>query len=379
MNISIIILNYNVKYFTEACLQSVLRAVGDTETEIMVVDNHSTDGSSAYFKGRYSKVTFLWLDQNYGFGKAYNKAVAQAKGKYLLFLNPDTLISDDLLTQFQNFAAQHSGFGIVGGRMIDGTGHFLPESKRGIPTPLVAFSKLTQLYKIFNFKPFNAYYASYLDQNQAGTVPILTGALMFMLKANFEAIGGFDERFFMYGEDIDLSYRMLQSGRKNYYLPTAKIIHFKGESSHKNSAYYRHFLETTFQFYRKHFRYFPPLEFLMRQFFKIWLSFRLKQYKLGAKTIDYQASYFIGKDENYKILQSKFSNLQAIKQTTEIGLKPAKLIFDTDALAFSDIIEMMARSKNQGVSFRFYFPSQQMLIGSDYKDALGKVVLIDGF
>ena len=377
MNISIIILNYNVKYFTDACLQSVLRAVKDTDTEIIVVDNHSTDGSSAYFKGRYPQVTFLWLDQNYGFGKAYNKAVAQAKGEYLLFLNPDTLISDDLLTQFKNFAVQHSDFGIIGGQMIDGTGHFLPESKRGIPTPLVAFNKLTQLYKILNFKPFNAYYASHISQNQTGVVPILTGALMFMRKANFEAIGGFDERFFMYGEDIDLSYRMLQSGRKNYYLPTAQIIHFKGESSHKNPAYYRHFLETTFQFYRKHFRHFPPLEFLMRQFFKIWLSLRLKRHKAEHKSIVFQVSYFIGKPDNYKILQSRFSNLQAIKQVTEIRLKPARLIFDADALTFSEIIEMMTTLKDQGISFRFYFPSQQMLVGSDYKDALGKVVLID--
>ncbi len=377
MNISIIILNYNVKYFTDACLQSVLRAVKDTDTEIIVVDNHSTDGSSAYFKGRYPQVTFLWLDQNYGFGKAYNKAVAQAKGEYLLFLNPDTLISDDLLTQFKNFAVQHSDFGIIGGQMIDGTGHFLPESKRGIPTPLVAFNKLTQLYKILNFKPFNAYYASHISQNQTGVVPILTGALMFMRKANFEAIGGFDERFFMYGEDIDLSYRMLQSGRKNYYLPTAQIIHFKGESSHKNPAYYRHFLETTFQFYRKHFRYFPPLEFLMRQFFKIWLSLRLKRHKAEHKSIVFQMSYFIGKPDNYKILQSRFSNLQAIKQVTEIRLKSARLIFDADALTFSEIIEMMTTLKDQGISFRFYFPSQQMLVGSDYKDALGKVVLID--
>ena len=377
MNISIIILNYNVKYFTDACLQSVLRAVKDTDTEIIVVDNHSTDGSSAYFKGRYPQVTFLWLDQNYGFGKAYNKAVAQAKGEYLLFLNPDTLISDDLLTQFKNFAVQHSDFGIIGGQMIDGTGHFLPESKRGIPTPLVAFSKLTQLYKILNFKPFNAYYASHISQNQTGVVPILTGALMFMRKANFEAIGGFDERFFMYGEDIDLSYRMLQSGRKNYYLPTAQIIHFKGESSHKDPAYYRHFLETTFQFYRKHFRYFPPLEFLMRQFFKIWLSLRLKRHKAEHKSIVFQMSYFIGKPDNYKILQSRFSNLQAIKQVTEIRLKSARLIFDADALTFSEIIEMMMTLKDQGISFRFYFPSQQMLVGSDYKDALGKVVLID--
>ncbi len=376
MKISVIILNYNVKYFTEASLLSVLKALQDDDVEIIVADNNSTDESKAYFQGRYAGVRFLWFEQNHGFGKAYNKAVAQAKGEYLLFLNPDTLVSDDILQAFKNFAETHKDFGVVGGKMIDGTGNFLPESKRGIPTPIVAFSKLIKLYKILNFKPFNSYYASHLHENKTGEVPVLTGALMFIKKQVFEAVGGFDEKFFMYGEDIDLSYRILQAGYQNYYLPTAKIIHFKGESSQKDAGYYRHFLETTFQFYRKHFRSFLPLEFLMKQFFKLWLKLRLKKSKIVVKNLDYQRFYFIGKTKNYDDLQSRFSSLKRINTPEDITDKPALLIFDTDTLDFSSIIGIMEQYKNQDIGFRFYFSAGKMLIGSDAKDALGKVVLL---
>ncbi len=378
MNISIIILNYNVKHFTDACLQSVLKAVKkDDNIEIIVADNHSTDGSRDYFQERYPEVTFLWFDKNHGFGKAYNKAVKQAQGAYLLFLNPDTLVSDDLLSQLKNFADKHNDFGIIGGKMIDGTGNFLPESKRGIPTPLVAFSKLTKLHKMLNFKPFNVYYAPHINENKSGKVPVLTGALMFVKKNVFEAVGGFDEQFFMYGEDIDLSYRILQKGYQNYYLPTAKIIHFKGESSRKDANYYKHFLDTTFQFYRKHFRSFSPLEFLMRQFFKLWLSLRLKKSHFINKPVDFQGFYFIGDKKNYSILKTCFTDLKKIDNSSQIALKPAMLIFDTGSLNFSNIINLMETYKNQGIYYRFYFPHNQMLLGSDYKDALGEVKLVE--
>ena len=378
MKVSIIILNYNVKHFTDACLQSVIKAVkNDDNAEVILADNHSTDGSHDYFKERYLNVKFIWFDKNHGFGKAYNKAVAQAKGDYLLFLNPDTLVSDDLLNQFKKFAKKHDDFGIIGGKMLDGTGNFLPESKRGIPTPLVAFSKLTKLYKILNFKPFNAYYATHLDENESGKIPVLTGALMFIKKSVFESVGGFDEQFFMYGEDIDLSYRILQSGYQNYYLPAAKIIHFKGESSHKDANYYRHFLDTTFQFYRKHFRQFPPLEFLMRQFFKLWLSLRLTKSTISSKPVDFQGFYFIGDKEPYSILKNNFADLKNIKYPSQIAQKPAMLIFDTGSIKFSNIINLMETYKNQGIYFRFYFPETQMLLGSDYKDALGEVSLVE--
>jgi len=373
MTYSIIILNYKVKYFTDACLQSVIKAVAGKDAEIIVTDNNSTDGSKIYLKDKYTDVKFLWFDKNYGFGKAYNKAVKHAKGKYLLFLNPDTLVSEDILEQFKNFADKNPGFGIIGGKMIDGTGNFLPESKRGIPTPIVAFSKLTKLYKIFNFNPFNRYYALHLKEDETGEVSVLTGALMFLSKETFETVGGFDEQYFMYGEDIDLSYTILKSGKKNYYLPTAKIIHFKGESSRQNASYFQNFLNTTFQFYRKHFRSFPPLEFLMRLFFKMWLYLRIKRTQTGTKNINFKAFYFVGSETNFNKLKSKFSDLKHIKSHENIQQKPAMLIFDTSNIPFSEIIDKMIKLKNTGLYFRFYFPERKMLIGSDTKDNLGKV------
>ncbi len=376
MKYSVIILNYNVKAFTDACLQSVLQATKNRQdVEIILADNHSTDGSQAYFENLYSKVKFIWFDRNHGFGKAYNLAVKQAAGEYLLFLNPDTLVPENILEAFENFTKIHPDFGIAGGKMIDGTGHFLPESKRGIPMPIVAFSKLTQLYKILNFKPFNNYYANHLKENEAGKTAVLTGALMFLKKDTFESVGGFDEQFFMYGEDIDLSYRILQSGKTNYYWPEAKIIHFKGESSQKDSRYFQNFLETTFQFYRKHFRSFPVMEFLMKQFFKLWLRLRVSKPKPTSLS-NIAQTYFWGQAEYLEKIHLKYPQAKLIKSTQEIIQKPALLIFDTSQLSFSEIIKIMEKLRNQPIRFRFYFPQRQMIIGSDYKDALGKVEFI---
>jgi len=197
-------------------------------------------------------------------------------------------VSENLLDEFQKFADAHQEFGITGGKMIDGTGHFLPESKRGIPTPIVAFSKLTKLYKIFNFKPFNQYYATHLSENETGKVPILTGALMFMRKDTYEQAGGFDEHYFMYGEDIDLSYTVWKSGKKNYYLHTAKIIHFKGESSKQDARYFHNFLNTTFQFYPNIFTVFL-LWNGHETFFKLWFETYGIKKKPETKTLDHQA------------------------------------------------------------------------------------------
>ncbi len=376
MKLSVIILNYNVKYFTDACLQTVLKAVGNRkDIEIIVADNHSTDGSKAYLEALYPDIRFLWFDQNHGFGKAYNKAVKQAKGNYLLFLNPDTLVSDTIIDEFETFARQHPGFGITGGKMIDGTGRFLPESKRGIPTPIVAFSKLTQLYKILNFKPFNSYYTIHLSENQTGKTDILTGALMFMKKDTFEKVGGFDEQFFMYGEDIDLSYRIKQLKKDNYYWPKAKIIHFKGESSRKDNRYFQNFLETTFQFYRKHFRSFPALEVLMKSFFKIWLKLKKTTPQVPERQ-HWHDVYFWGDQQYFKIIKQRYPKAQLFDHKNAINRQSMLLIFDMNTLPVSQIIATMESLKNKPINFRFYFPQRKMLLGSDHKDTLGKVVFL---
>ncbi len=374
MKFSVVILNYNVKYFLDACLQSVRIAVAGKDAEIIVADNHSTDGSKTYFEDKYTDVKFLWFQENLGFAKAYNRAVQSAKGEYLLILNPDTLVAENILDVFENFADSHPDFGIIGGKMIDGTGHFLPESKRGIPTPIVAFSKLTKLYKLLNFKPFNKYYALHLDENQTGKADILTGALMFVKKQTYLDVGGFDEQYFMYGEDIDLSYTVLQTGKKNYYLSQAKIIHFKGESTAKDDAYYKRFFDTTFQFYKKHFRSFPVQEFLMKSIFKLWLKTKIIKATKPQFQKHFAHTYtIVGTESN-----NEAKNTIPISKTFKINdiEHNSLLIFDVDTLNFSDIINIMENHRDKHLYYRFRYNQSGFIIGSDTKDQLGNVEML---
>ncbi len=373
MRYSIIILNYNVKYFVDACLQTILKATHNKSVEIIVADNNSTDGSKAYLESKYSSIKFLWFPENSGFAKAYNQAVKVAQGTYVLLLNPDTLISEDLLEQLDNFISSHPDFGIIGGQMIDGTGHFLPESKRAIPTAIAVLSKLLGLYKKLNFYPFTAYYATHIHHNQTAKVDILTGAFMCLNKKVFLELNGFDEQFFMYGEDVDLSYRVLKSGRPNYYLSSAKIIHFKGESAGKSPDYYQNFYQSTLQFYRKHFQVRPWAEFVAGKLLKVWLWFRKQQKtsKLSRPVFEY--IYFLGNEKEYRKIKEKYPSAHQISKFSAIDQFPALLIFDTETYKMSTIISWMVQLKNKPVFFRFYFPKSNIIIGSDSKDQLGKV------
>jgi len=371
MKLSIIILNYNVKYFLDACIQSVQKAIVNYDAEIIVADNASTDGSKKYFEGKHTNVKFLWFDKNDGFAKGNNLAVKQAKGDYLLILNPDTLVSENIFDELFNFIKDKKNFGIIGGKMIDGTGNFLPESKRGIPSPIVAFSKLTKLYRLLNFKPFNNYYHQSLKANESGKAPILTGAFMFIKKSVYDAVGGFDERYFMFGEDIDLSYTILKSGRNNYYLPSAKIIHFKGESTQKDEKYIKRFVDTTFQFQQKHFRTFLPQKFLMQFFFKIWMKIRVKKAENNLINTSNYTIYFVGTETNFIQIKECISSVTLLDSFDKIP-SMSILIFDTTTYSFATIIATMESLKNQDIHFRFYFPKSNIMIGSDTKDNLGK-------
>ena len=374
MQLSVIILNYNVKYFLDACIQSVQKAINAYDAEIIVADNASTDGSKTYFSGKYPDVKFLWFNSNDGFAKGNNLAVQQARGKYLLILNPDTLLAENAFDELFSFIKDKENFGIVGGKMIDGTAAFLPESKRGIPTPIAAFSKLTKLYKLLNFSPFNNYYQAKLKANESGKTPILTGAFMFIKKSVYDEVGGFDERYFMFGEDIDLSYTIQKSGRDNYYLPTAKIIHFKGESTQKDEKYIRRFVDTTFQFQEKHFRTFLPQKFLMQFFFKLWMKMRVKKAQNKQIDLSNKKICFVGNAQNFNKIKTQFSNAQLLG-TMPDSIANSVLIFDTSAYGFKEIIDKMESLHNKQNHFRFYFPESQIILGSDAKDKLGEVLI----
>jgi len=239
MELSVIIVNYNVPFFLEQCLASVERAMKNVHGEIIVIDNCSTDRSMPYLIPRFPGVRFVQNAQNLGFGKANNLGIQLSKGEYVLFLNPDTLVPEDCLRKCVDFMKSHPDAGGLGVRMIDGSGKFLKESKRGFPSPTTSLYKLCGLTSIFPQSPkYARYYLGHIPEFQTSEVDVLAGACMMVSRKVLEITGNFDPAFFMYGEDIDLSYRIQKAGYKNYYFPETTIVHFKGESTKKSSLNY---------------------------------------------------------------------------------------------------------------------------------------------
>ena len=239
MKLSVVIVNYNVEYFLEQCLHSVRRAMQDIEGEVYVVDNNSVDGSLKMLAQKFPEVKVIANKENVGFSRANNQAIRDATGEYVLLLNPDTVVEDDTFTKCIAFMDSHPDAGGLGVKMVDGKGQFLPESKRGLPTPMTAFYKMFGFTRLFpHSKRFARYYMGHLPEDETNEVEILAGAFMLMRRETLDEVGLLDETFFMYGEDIDLSYRITQGGYKNYYFPETRIIHYKGESTKKTSVNY---------------------------------------------------------------------------------------------------------------------------------------------
>jgi GT2 family glycosyltransferase len=255
MKLSVIIVNYNVKYFLEQCLLSVRKAIKGIEAEVFVVDNNSVDNSVQMLIERFPEIKLIANKENLGFSKANNQGIAQSDGEYVLLLNPDTIVEEDTFTKILLFMDTHPDAGGLGVKMVDGKGKFLPESKRGLPTPAVAFYKIFGLSRLFpRSKRFGRYHLGYLDKDMIHQVEILSGAFMLLRKEALDKTGLLDETFFMYGEDIDLSYRILQAGYNNYYFPLARIIHYKGESTKKSTVnYVKVFYHAMIIFANKHF------------------------------------------------------------------------------------------------------------------------------
>jgi len=255
MKLSVIIVNYNVEFFLEQCLNSVFIALKHAEGEVFVVDNNSIDGSVEMVKTKFPQVKLIANKDNVGFSRANNQALRIATGEYHLLLNPDTIVEEDTFKKVVDFMDEHPDAGGLGVKMIDGKGNFLPESKRGLPTPKDAFYKIFGLSRLFpKSKKFGRYHLSYLDMNEVHEIEVLSGAFMLMRKKVLDKVGLLDEDFFMYGEDIDLSYRIVLGGYKNYYFPKTRIIHYKGESTKKSSVNYVFvFYNAMIIFAKKHF------------------------------------------------------------------------------------------------------------------------------
>lgn len=255
MDLSVIIVNYNVKALLEQTLLSVYKAVQHLAVEVIIVDNNSADDSCLMVKEKFPKAILIENKDNVGFSRANNQGIEISQGRNVLLLNPDTVISEDTLVKTVNFLDSTPNAGALGVRMIDGRGEFLPESKRGLPTPAVAFYKMSGLAKIFpKSKTFGSYHLGYLSEFETNKVEILSGAFMLIKKKVLDEVGVLDENFFMYGEDIDLSYRIIKGGYDNYYFADTTIIHYKGESTKKHSInYVKIFYQAMAKFAKKHF------------------------------------------------------------------------------------------------------------------------------
>jgi GT2 family glycosyltransferase len=254
MTLSIIIVNHNVRFFLEQCLLSVGRAAEGMACEVIVVDNASRDESRGYLTARFPAVRFLWNEENVGFGRACNQGTAVSTGEYILFLNPDTIVPEDCLRRCLEHMAVHPRGGALGVRMHDGSGFFLRESKRSYPSPSTAFLKLSGLSRLFPASPlFARYDLGHRDAYVSCPADVLAGAFLMVRRSALAVTGGFDERFFMYGEDIDLCWRLRQAGFENLYFADAAILHFKGESNRRDSLrHVRSFYGAMVVFVRKH-------------------------------------------------------------------------------------------------------------------------------
>jgi GT2 family glycosyltransferase len=385
MQLSIIILNYNVRHFLELCVLSVQKALLNIESEIIVVDNASSDDSCKMIMERFPTVKLIQNVANEGFPKGNNIGVAQASGRYICILNPDTWVAEDAFSKILNFIQNpNSNIGIMGCRLIDGTGHFLPESKRGVPTPWVAFTKISGLYKIFpNWSLMNRYYAQHLLPNETGEVDILVGAMMVMERDLYLQLNGFDEACFMYSDDIDLSYRSLLQHRKNFYFSEATVLHFKGESTVKDVTYFNHFRKAMEYFYQKHFKksqwfsIFLSLGALIFSFLKLLKSTPKKTQKpeigiLISTTVDRSDCSFqkLHSFKQIKIVEKLPENLSDLCANAN----KVQVIFDLEFISFKNAFEMMERCNSKSLTFRFLHPKKEFMLGSDSSFERGEVV-----
>lgn len=374
MQLSVIILNYNVRYFLEQCVLSVQKALEGIDGEIIVIDNASSDDSCEMMKAKFPYIKLIENAANLGFPKGNNIGVAQAKGEYICILNPDTIVAEDTFTKILNsqLITRNSQLGIIGCKLIDGAGNFLPESKRGVPTPWVAFTKIFGLYKISNY--FGKYYVQHLTENESGKVDILVGAFMVMKRELYLEVGGFDENCFMYSDDIDLSYLVLKTGKSNYYFHETSVIHYKGESTVRDGTYMKRFREAMQFFYKKHFKKSWFFDVMMQIGSFVFSLLKKNQQKNEVRTID---EYIVFSRENLELnLSKKAIYFSDFNQFVNQPQKNLEIIFDTTTFGFVEIITFMQLNKSKNLSFKNYISNSNYLIGSNNSNDKGQIILL---
>jgi GT2 family glycosyltransferase len=394
LQLSVIIVNYNVKYFLEQCLFSVQKALKGLEAEVWVIDNASTDGSKEYLSTAFPHVHFIWSAENIGFAKANNLAAKKATGEFILFLNPDTIVAEDSFSNCLQFMQANKNAGALGVHMIDGSGNFLPESKRGFPSSSAAFYKLSGLSSLFPAsKTFARYHLGYLSEKETHEVDVLSGAFMMIRKQVLEQTMGFDEDFFMYGEDVDLSYRIQQIKNeagvryKNFYFSGTTIIHYKGESTQKGSLkYVQLFYKAMLQFVKKH-----PHEFYNGAFhiliraaiviraFISWVGSIFKPSTSKDKIIN-NSFFVIGSKEAVQQAASAFPavSIKGSATTTEEALPQLKmndavLLCESVTLSFQQIISFTEQFGNWYTIY-LHASGSKSIVSSTSKNSSGVVI-----
>lgn len=386
MQLSVIILNYNVRYFLEQCVLSVQKALEPIDGEIIVVDNCSSDDSCAMMKQRFPNVKLIENNANLGFPKGNNIGVAEAKGDYICILNPDTVVAEDTFEKILAFAESKNDLGIVGCKLIDGTGNFLPECKRGVPTPWVAFTKIFGLYKMLpKSSLFNKYYAQHLNENETGKVDILVGAFMVMKRELYLEVDGFDENCFMYSDDIDLSYTVLKTGKSNYYFHESSVIHYKGESTVRDGMYMKRFREAMQFFYKKHFGGSLVFDVFMKMGTFGFALIKKNQQKQMIFNNDVYVLFSsdeslknkLEKQWQKKVIWFSDINENALFSQADIKEKQLEIVLDNNSFSFKEIIAFLEKNKNSGFTFKIIPEKASFMIGSNSSNDRGKVIEIE--
>ena len=362
MKLSVVIVNYNVCHYIEQCIYSVQKATCDMDCEIFVVDNHSADGSVDYLKQRFgSQINLIECNHNGGFAKANNLAIRQSKGEYVLLLNPDTFVGEDCLKMVVDFMDEHPKAGGAGVMMHNADGTVARESRRGLPTPFVS------LLKMLGFTQH--YYMSHLSWNEPGRIDVISGAFFMLRREALNNVGFLDEDFFMYGEDIDLSYRLLKGGYENWYVP-ANVVHYKGESTQKTSYRYVHvFYQAMLIFFRKHYGH---LTFLVTLPIKLAIYFRAMM--ALAMMANWRLRKYMGLVNRVVSPIYVLKGGSAMKKSceeilTRKGLSYKKdfvdknnvcIVYDADTFSYEDIIRLA--KENAGCILGTYSSKNHMII-----------------
>jgi len=389
MDLSIVIVNYNVKHYVEQCLDSVFRSVCPFDYEVFVVDNVSSDGSIPYLKERYPQVRFICNTENVGFARANNQAIRQSSGRYVLLLNPDTIVAGHTLADSVRLMDSHPDAGGSGTRMLRTDGSFALESRRGLPTPFVAFCKMSGLTRLFpRSRTFGRYYMRYLDETVENEIEIISGAYMMLRREALDKVGLLDETFFMYGEDIDLSYRLLKEGYRNYYSPSP-ILHYKGESTEKTSFRYVYTFYNAMQlFFNKHFHRYGLLVSLPISA-AIWIrsgfAYLGNQLRRNARSEREAPAYrplFVGSDEMLRqavvLYQARYPSVTVTCISgTEATLPDGHLarpdlwddydmvVYDTDSYSYDAILRNLAATANHNLKLGTWSSRTGMLINEN--------------